>query len=70
MAKYDVAQPDEWFFVPRKGFRHGCCSCGLIHDVEFKIVNNKIYTRWKTHERATAASRRWFNFDPKVSDDD
>ena len=35
--KYPVVGDNEWFHIPRKGIKHGCCDCSLIHDVDFKI---------------------------------
>ena len=69
--KYPVATEDEWFHIPRKGFRHGCCECSLIHDVDVKVdEQGRVWTRWRVNGRATAAARRWFNFEPEETPDD
>ena len=71
MAKYPVADSTEWFHVPRKNFRHMCCGCSLVHDVDFKVdKRGRIWTRWSPNDRATSASRRWFNFEPREDIDD
>ena len=35
-----------------------CCDCGLIHDIEFRVVENAVQFRARRNERATAARRR------------
>jgi len=53
----------EWIQVPKRGFKEQCCSCGLVHKVNFR-VNDKGQFEIQTFrdERATAAVRRAFNF--------
>ena len=64
--KYPVVGDNEWFHIPRKGIKHGCCDCSLIHDVDFKIdKDGKIWTRWRRNAKATSASRRQFHFEDK-----
>lgn len=48
----------KWSIWPRK-VRHICCECNNVHDVEMKVSKGKIWMRWKTNHRATAAMRRW-----------
>jgi hypothetical protein len=43
MAKYkqEYAGEDGWSrnVAPKmKGYKLGCCDCGLVHDVDFKVV--------------------------------
>lgn len=43
MAKFKKikAQDDgwsEWELPVMEGYRIGCCDCGLVHDMDFKIV--------------------------------
>ena len=28
----------DWEFPEMNGYRLGCCDCGLVHDVDFKVV--------------------------------
>jgi hypothetical protein len=58
MPRYPYAG-DDWFTVPKRGFRLKCCGCSLVHEIDFKIVNGgEIQMRIKRHERATSAARR------------
>lgn len=57
MAKY-CTKVEDWFTPKPKGFRLQCCSCGLVHAIDFRIVAGKVQMRLKRHERATSASRR------------
>jgi hypothetical protein len=57
MARYpDIG--DGWLRVPKRGFRLKCCSCSLVHVVDFRIVDGQIEIRMDRHERATSAARR------------
>lgn len=46
-----------------KIFRHQCCDCGLVHDVELDVEDGhgKVIWRWKRNNRATAQVRRHRN---------
>jgi hypothetical protein len=43
-------------------FREQCCDCGLIHRLDFRIVDGKVEFRTRRDDRATAAARRGFKF--------
>lgn len=47
---------DEWFRVS-PAHKIGCCDCGLVHLLEFRIVDGEIEMRALRDERATAAKR-------------
>ena len=54
--------------APRKKYRMACCDCGLVHDLEFKIIGkggrgfdlrvHQIQFRLRRNILATAAIRR------------
>lgn len=57
MARYkDIGEG--WVQVAKRGFRLRCCSCGLIHTIDFRIQEDRIEIRMERHERATKAARR------------
>lgn len=60
--KYKKYQPGEWVRPQRKGYRLKCCDCGLVHDVDFRLVHygcgHEIQFRMFRNNRATAAARR------------
>lgn len=31
----------EWQYPQMEGYKIACCDCGLVHDMEFGIVQNK-----------------------------
>jgi hypothetical protein len=45
--------------------REQCCDCGLIHRLDFRIVDGRIEFRARRDDRATAAARRKFRFAPE-----
>lgn len=55
----------DWVY-PTKNFREFCCTCGLSHDIEYKITDDGwIAFRAKVNNRATAAVRRRHGKRPK-----
>jgi hypothetical protein len=53
----------KWISPVMSGYRLGCCDCGLIHEMDFRIVkeddgSESVEFRARRHERATAAKRR------------
>jgi hypothetical protein len=61
---YDVISYGEWTRPRLRNFREQCCDCGLIHRLDFRIVDGRIEFRTRRDERATAAARRNFKFTP------
>ncbi len=62
MSAYPVHGDGEWIRPVRRGYKLGCCDCGLVHRINFKLVpygsGKKIkFQAWRD-ERATAAVRR------------
>ena len=47
---------DKWYLD--KFERHECCDCSLVHDVEYKVENGRLFTKWKRNEKETRASRK------------
>ena len=60
MVSYSYIQDNgEWFDLSLEdGVRQQCCSCSLVHDIEFKKTRKGIQMRFLRNERATAAARR------------
>ena len=72
---YDVICYGEWTRPRMRDFREQCCDCGLIHRLDFRIVDGrkgtrarlrgiKVEFRTRRDDRATAAVRRTFRFTP------
>jgi len=60
MAAHKYVQDEgEWFLLSLEdGVRQMCCSCSLVHDIEFRKTRKGIEMRFLRNERATAAARR------------
>lgn len=60
--RYDEPEENEWIRPMRTGWRHACCDCGSVHDVDFKVVKagrgNRVHVRFRANRRATVAMRR------------
>jgi hypothetical protein len=48
-----------WLAPKKRGFKAACCDCGLVHDMEFRVIEGVIFFRARRNKRATAAKRRW-----------
>ena len=63
MARYHEPVSDEWIYPQRRGYKMSCCDCGLVHQMDFRIVKDVagrsfIEFRVRRDNRATAAVRR------------
>lgn len=58
MTKYDEPQADEWVTPIRNGYKLGCCDCGLVHEIDFRVVKRRIQFRVRRNNRSTAMMRR------------
>lgn len=60
--KYRQEYDNEWIQPIRKGYKMMCCDCGLVHDVDFKLVKHgrghKILYRATRNNRATGQGKR------------
>ncbi|MCC6779757.1 MAG: hypothetical protein IT537_24515 [Hyphomicrobiales bacterium] len=61
-VRYDVVAYGTWTRPRLRNFREQCCDCGLIHRLDFRIVDGRIEFRTRRDDRATAAARRPFRF--------
>jgi hypothetical protein len=56
---YYKAQSGEWIQpLRRRGFKMGCCDCGLVHTVDFRVRDGKIQIRAERDSKATGGKRR------------
>ncbi len=61
--KYHVVDGNgEWIAPKQRGFKDACCDCGLVHHMDFRVVDGQIQFKAVRDERATAAMRRAFRF--------
>jgi hypothetical protein len=61
-VRYDVVPYGGWTRPRMRNFREQCCDCGLIHRLDFRIVDGKVEFRTRRDDRATAAARRTCKF--------
>ena len=58
---YEELKSNEWVQPVRKGYKLACCDCGLVHNVDFRIVPTKrgrfIQFRVRRNGRATGGMR-------------
>lgn len=61
--RYPVLKDGEWMRPITRGFKEQCCDCGLVHRVDYRVVDGAIEFRAYRDNRATAAARRAFKFE-------
>jgi hypothetical protein len=49
-----------WYAIASGGepFEEECCDCGLVHRVEYRVKNGRIWQRWVVDAKATAKARK------------
>ena len=63
-TEYYHVSNGEWITVAKRGYKEQCCDCGLVHKLNFKILESgEISIQTTRDERATAAVRRGFKFE-------
>lgn len=58
MSSYYQISDGEWIQPIRRGYKLGCCDCGLVHDIDFRIKNNRVQFKVFRNNRSTAMARR------------
>jgi len=56
--KYEVLEAGVWFWPKKRGFKLGCCDCGLVHKTDYRIKNGHVEFRVFRDNRATGQIRR------------
>jgi hypothetical protein len=50
-------QENQW--LPARQMRYqGCCDCGLVHVVKWKVKGGNLYMKWARDKEATRMVRR------------
>jgi hypothetical protein len=55
---YPEQKPNEWIQPVRSGYRMACCDCGLVHEIDFRIVKGRVQFRVRRNDRSTGQMRR------------
>jgi hypothetical protein len=60
MSKSDYYHVTDGEWVPEKmrGGKDQCCDCGLVHTINYKIVDGTLYRQVFRHPKATGGARR------------
>ena len=54
---YIQVEEDKWYHFTRKDGLI-CCHCSLVHELQLKIEDGKIYIKFKVNDKETALRRR------------
>lgn len=55
---YEKIKPGEWLRPKRKDYKMECCDCGLVHTLDFRVLDGRAEFRAFRDNRATANKRR------------
>ena len=56
--RYEEPPEGEWVQPVTQGYKMACCDCGLVHCVDFRIVEGRVQFRMFRDSRATGQVRR------------
>lgn len=56
MSKTVEMYDGKWYL--EKFEKHQCCDCALVHEVDYKVENGRLFTQWKRNEEETKAERK------------
>ena len=59
MGAYLEPKAGEWVQPVEKGYRMACCDCGLVHILDFRVVDGRAQFRAFRANRSTGQKRRW-----------
>ena len=59
--EYYQVTDGEWIQEPMRGGKDQCCDCGLVHTVNYKIIDGKLYRQVFRNPQATGGARRHKN---------
>lgn len=54
----NIKDKTDWIQPVRRNYRMGCCDCGLVHNIDFRIKNGRVQFRAGRNTRSTAQLRR------------
>ena len=55
---YEKPKPGEWVLPIAEGYQMECCDCGLVHTIDFRVVDGRAQLRMRRDKRATLMKRR------------
>lgn len=58
MSRFARPQPNEWIRPVSRDYKMACCDCGLVHNLDFRIVDDRVEFRVRRNNRSTAMVRR------------
>jgi hypothetical protein len=50
----------KWYAIASGGkpYEEQCCDCGLVHDIQYKVENGRIWQRWDGNEEKSRLARK------------
>ena len=48
-----------WVCPVEENYKMSCCDCGLVHDVDFRVFQDRAEFRMRRNNRSTGQKRRY-----------
>ena len=58
MTKNYIQVEEGKWYLTEKDSTFICCDCSLVHEIKFKIIGGRIFSKWKRNDRKTAGYRK------------
>ena len=58
-TEYGYTEEEEWEYPVQTNFKLACCDCGLVHTMDFRVVDGEVEFKVKRDNRATGQIRRY-----------
>jgi len=65
MSKFYTAEDGELIVPVMTGYKIMCCDCGLVHRLDFEVVDGQVQFRAYRDNRSTGQTRRHRNISVK-----
>jgi hypothetical protein len=59
MTTFERPSALQWVQPVRRGYKMAYCDCGLVHRMDFRVVEGRVQFRVARDNRSTAMKRRW-----------
>ena len=64
--KYIQIVDGEWIEIPFKGFSMECCNCSLVHTLNFKVEDGRLFIKSKQDKKSTKQRRNLKNISYQI----
>jgi len=60
-----ILEDGEWMSIPRSGALFACCDCALVHQINSRVINNRVSIQHFRSPRHTKIRRQRLGKGPR-----